>query len=155
MAARIYIREIRPSDAQATEMTRIQLESFTGQSVRLVFFPKGRETEHEEFAFRKGQIVRGANDAQKHWVVAFSETTAPDGTAREEIIGYSLWIVPPVPGREKSDEEKAAHWEIEANSRPDSMDKEANDDVGARLGRVFREMLGEDPEDYWSESVPL
>ena len=156
MAERIFIREIRPSDAQATEMARIQLDSFAGQAIRRVFFPRGAESEQEELAFRKGQIVRGADDRQKHWVVAFSETTLPDGTvAREEIIGYSLWIVPPLPGQEKSDEEKAEHWQVERDSRPDSLDKEAHDEIGARVGGLFREMLGEDPEDYWSEYCPV
>lgn len=98
-------------------MARIQLKGFAGQNIRLLFFPKGKESEHEEFAYRKGQIFRGANDPENIWIVADSESKSSDGTRHETIIGYCLWIMPLAPGQGKSDEEKTRDRQLAMSYR--------------------------------------
>ncbi|KAB5511699.1 acyl-CoA N-acyltransferase [Coniochaeta sp. 2T2.1] len=150
MLETISIRHIHPSDEEATEMARIQLKSFAGQNIRLLFFPKGKESEHEEFAYRKGQIFRGANDPEKNWIVAISESKSSDGTHHETIIGYCLWIMPLAPGQGTRDEEKARDRQLAMSYSPDSMDKEYNDKIVAEQEMLLKRLMGQNPGDYWN-----
>ena len=154
MSQKICIRKIQPSDDEATEMARIQLRSFAGQNIRLLFFPRGKESESEEFAYRKGQIFRGAYDSEKHWIVAISETASSDGARLENIIGYCLWIAPPTPGQVKSDEEKARERQVALSYRPESMDREYNDKIVTEQEKLLERLMGQNPADYWSK-LPL
>ena len=125
-------------------MARIQLRSFAGQNIRLLFFPRGKESESEEFAYRKGQIFRGAYDSEKHWIVAISETASSDGARLENIIGYCLWIAPPTPGQVKSDEEKAREaGSVELQTREYGQGVQRQDRDGA--GETSRAANGSEP----------
>jgi len=102
MAENIHIRKIRPTEAQAKEMIQVVLEAFRGTALQQAYFPRGKETEEEEGAYRVGQILRSLDDPATHYVAALLETALPDGAVHEEIIGYTGWCSPAVPGSRKA-----------------------------------------------------
>lgn len=151
MTERIFIRKIRPSIEETKAIVQLQLETFLNTSLHLACFPKGKETWSEERVYREGQIVRRLNNPTMHWLVALLETSLPDGTTQEEIIGYSLWESPSSASNETNEEERATARAKDLSYRPDSMDKQAHEKITADMAVVFKHLLGEEPNSYWCE----
>jgi GNAT superfamily N-acetyltransferase len=156
MLERLSTRELVPSDDQAREMARIQLDAFAGQALRTAIFPRGAATYDDELAYRAGQIVRSAKDPHRRFLVAVAKSTSSNGKAREKIIGYSLLIMPHPPAEQKeSDDERNVKArdarEADRLSWPASMHHGANEKFLADSSRIFEEMHGPNPAEYWSK----
>jgi hypothetical protein len=150
MADNIHLRVIRPSEKELEDLVQVWLETFVGHTWREAHFPRGKETEEEERKWRVGWKVRALEDPTLFFVVAYRETEWPDGSVREQIVGWTSWNSVAPPGTfEKGDEEKEA---LEIAYRPDAMDKQTQEKIAADIRALYRQCLGrDDQKNYWSE----
>lgn len=151
MAEQIFIREIRPSKDQATELAQLVHDTSIHTFMHQACFPKGKESLEEEITYRVGQMLRSLDDLTKHHIAAFLETVNPDGQVQEKIVGYTGWSSPPLSGKEKSEEQTMQERAVELSYRPDIMDKDAHDKALVKHGRLFKQLMDGEPSNYWSK----
>lgn len=152
MADRVHLRVIRPSEKELENLVQVWLETFVGHTWREAHFPHGKATEEEERRWRVGWKLRALKDSTHFYVVAYEQTTSPDGTVQKQIVGWTSWNSAPPPGTEKSAEEKEREEAEEMTYRPEAMDKKEQEKIAADIKVLYKQCYGEDERNnYWSE----
>ncbi|KAH8902680.1 hypothetical protein BR93DRAFT_962200 [Coniochaeta sp. PMI_546] len=97
-----------------------------------------------------GWKLRALKDPTHFYVVAYEQTTSPDGIVKKQIVGWTSWNSAPPPGTEKSAEEKEREEAEEVTYRPEAMDKEEQERIAADIKVLYKQCYGEDePNKYW------